>query len=208
MPPQAATPAWFPTAADFRAWLLAHHADTAELWVGFYKKSAGKTGLTYAEAVDEALCFGWIDGIIKSLDAARFMHRFTPRRRGSTWSNINLRHIARLTAAGRMHPAGVAAFEARSAKRTGTYTYERPDRPARPQRFPEKFEKLFRANAAAWRFWQAQPPGYQRNIIWWVISAKQEATQQRRLGFAIADSAAGRRVPEESGQSRKNLPAG
>lgn len=179
----------FKTAAAFRRWLEQHHASAAELQVGFYRKDSGKGGMTYHEAVDEALCFGWIDGIIRKIDAVSYTHRFTPRRPGSIWSNVNVAHVARLTAAGRMHPAGIAAFKARTRDKTGVYSFEN-----RPQRFPAAIEKVFRSALPAWAIWRTQPPGYQRVAIHWVTSAKQEATRQRRLARLIALTARGRRL--------------
>jgi uncharacterized protein YdeI (YjbR/CyaY-like superfamily) len=179
----------FANAADFRRWLEKNHAVATELWVGFYKKDSGRGGMTYPESVDEALCFGWIDGILKAVDTASYTHRFTPRKPGSTWSKINVGHVARLKAAGRMHASGLAAFAARTAAKTGIYSFEQ-----RPQKLPAAFEKIFRAKKKAWTFWSAQPPGYQRVAIWWVISAKQETTRRRRLDQLIADSAARRRL--------------
>jgi uncharacterized protein YdeI (YjbR/CyaY-like superfamily) len=146
--------------------------------------------MVYAEAVDEALCFGWIDGLVKSIDADSYMQRFTPRKPRSIWSKINVGHIARLTAAGRMTPAGLAAFEARTAAKTGVYSFEQE-----PQQFPTAFEKTFRANRRAWTFWTSQPPGYKRTALWWVISAKQASTRERRLAQLIAVSAEARRLP-------------
>jgi uncharacterized protein YdeI (YjbR/CyaY-like superfamily) len=188
----------FPSAADFRRWLAAHHATAAELHVGFYKKASGKGGLSYAEAVDEALCFGWIDGIIRKIDEHSYTHRFTPRRPGSIWSLVNVRHVARLTTAGKMHAAGIAAFAARDQKQTGIYSFEQ-----RPQSFPPALEKKFRAHAQAWAFFSAQPPGYRRLAIYKVISPKQEATRERWLARVIAESAAGRRVAELTGISKR-----
>lgn len=182
-------PTFFASAADFRQWLEQHHATATELWVGYYKKASGRGGMVYPEAVDEALCFGWIDGLTKSLDADRYMQRFTPRKPGSNWSNVNVRHVARLTAAGRMRPAGLAAFAARDEKKTGVYSFEQ-----RPENFPAALQKIFRANRTAWTFWQKQPAGYRRTAIWWVISAKQETTRNRRLAQLIAVSADHRRL--------------
>ena len=171
----------FASAASFRRWFDKHHSTTIELQVGFYKKSSGHAGLTYPEAVDEALCFGWIDGIVRKLDTERFTHRFTPRRPGSIWSNINVGHVARLNAADRMHAAGLAAFAARSAAKTGIYSYERREPPSRPQKLPRDFERVFRADPSAWSFWQAQPTGYRRTVIRWIVSARQAATRRSRL---------------------------
>ena len=182
-------PVFFPAAADFRRWLEQHHASSRELLVGIYNQASGRGGLTYPEALDEALCFGWIDGIRRRRDENSYTIRFTPRKPRSTWSNVNVRHVARLQAAGRMTPAGRAAFDARDAKRTGIYSFEN-----RPQNLPAALEKIFRAQPKAWAFWQEQPPGYRRTAIWWVVSAKQDATRERRLATLIADSAAGRRI--------------
>lgn len=179
----------FKTAADFRRWLEKNHATATELLLGFYKKDSGKGGLTYPEAVDELLCFGWIDGVRRGVDDESYVQRVTPRKPGSNWSNLNVAHVARLTAAGRMHPAGLAAFNARTADKTGIYSFEK-----RPQKFPAAGEKIFRANKKAWTHWQSQPPGYQRLCIHWVTSAKQEETRQRRLAELITLTAQGRRL--------------
>jgi len=181
---------FFPDAAAFRAWLAAHHADTAELYVGFWKKSSGRGGLTYPEAVDEALCYGWIDGVIKSLGPEAYRHRFTPRQPTSIWSNVNVAHVARLTAAGRMAPAGLAAFAARRASRTGVYAFESKA----PLRLPADFARRFKAHAAAWTFFSAQPPSYRRLILHKIVRSKLPATRERWLLRAIAASAAGRRL--------------
>ncbi len=143
VPPPAVV--FFASAAEFRRWLEKNHATTRELQVGFYKKSSGRGGLSYPEAVDEALCFGWIDGILRKLDDERYTHRFTPRRPGSIWSNVNVGHVERLRAAGRMHAAGLAAFAARSAAKTGIYSFEQGT-----QILPSAYEKQFRAHARAW----------------------------------------------------------
>jgi uncharacterized protein YdeI (YjbR/CyaY-like superfamily) len=196
------TPTHFANAAAFRCWLERHHASSAELLVGFYNKASGRGGLTYAEALDEALCFGWIDGVRRRLDADRYTIRFTPRRPRSIWSRVNLRHVARLRQLGKMHAAGLTAFAARTAQKTGVYSFEN-----RPEKFPERLARQFRSEKAAWAFWQKQPPGYRRTAIWWVISAKQEATRQRRLGQLIADSAAGRRLAAIAGNATPRLRA-
>lgn len=180
---------FFRTPAAFRRWLEKNHATAKELWLGYYKKASGKGGMVYREALDEALCFGWIDGQAKSIDTDRYMQRFTPRRPGSNWSNLNIRHVARLKAAGRMRPAGLAAFAARQEKKTGVYSFEN-----REKKFTAALEKKFRAHKQAWLFWKAQPPGYRRLLTWWVVSAKQEATRERRLQRLIAASAAKRRL--------------
>jgi uncharacterized protein YdeI (YjbR/CyaY-like superfamily) len=182
-------PTFFKTAAGFRRWLAKNHASAPELLIGFYRKNSGSAGLTYAEAVDEALCFGWIDGIKKRLDEVSYTHRFTPRRPRSIWSLVNIKHVERLVAAGRMMPAGTRAFAARESARTGVYAFEKE-----LQQLDDALEKTFRANRSAWKFWLAQPPGYRKNCIHWVMGAKQAATRERRLAQLIADSATGVRL--------------
>jgi uncharacterized protein YdeI (YjbR/CyaY-like superfamily) len=177
----------FASAAEFRRWLERHHASEREAWIGYYKKGVPKQSISYPEAVEEALCFGWIDGIGYRIDDEVTANRFTPRTKRSTWSAVNVRRVGELLAAGRMYPAGIAAFEARTPDNTGIYSYEN-----RPPDLPETYLRRLRANAAAWRYWHGQTPGYRRGATWWVVSAKQEATRQRRLATLIEDSAAGR----------------
>ncbi|HEY0594097.1 MAG TPA: YdeI/OmpD-associated family protein [Thermoanaerobaculia bacterium] len=184
------SPRFFRTPADFARWLERNHAMKSELWVGFHKKGSGKPSLTWPESVDEALCWGWIDGVRKSLDESSYVIRFTPRKPTSTWSEVNTRRAKELIAEGRMKPAGLRAFEARRPETSGGYSFEQRKN---PQLDPE-LEKRFRANRAAWTFFQAQPPGYRRVTTWWVISAKREATRASRLEKLIAASAAGRRL--------------
>ncbi len=181
---------FFKTAADFRTWLEQNHATARELHVGAYRKSSGLVGMTYQESVDQALCFGWIDGVVRKIDEHHYSHRFTPRKTGSIWSNVNVAHVARLTAAGQMHPAGLAAFAARDPGKTGVYAFERKAEPE----LPAAFAKKFRSARAAWKFFQAQPPGYRRLALHHIVSAKQPATRERRLAQLIAASAAGRRL--------------
>ena len=176
----------FPDAAAFRAWLEGHGAGTPELWVGYYRKETAKTSITYPEAVDEALCFGWIDGLTYRVDDEVHTNRFTPRRRGSTWSALNVRRVGELLSEGRMAPPGIAAFEARTEANTGIYSYEN-----RPRELPHDYERRLRANADAWSFWQSRTPGFRRNATWWVVNAKQETTRQRHLDQLIADLAMG-----------------
>jgi uncharacterized protein YdeI (YjbR/CyaY-like superfamily) len=182
-------PHYFPSSFKFHQWLEKHHATTAELWVGFYKQSSGKPSITYPEALDEALCFGWIDGIRKTVDEERYTIRFTPRKPTSNWSKVNIKRAKELIAAGRVQPAGLAAFEARTAEKSGIYTYEN-----RPQKLAPKYEKKFRANKPAWEYFQSQAPYYQRTACGWVMSAKKEETRLRRLAMLIEDSAQGRRL--------------
>ena len=186
---------YFKTAADFRAWLESNHASASELWVGFYKKDSGKGGLTYAEAVDEALCFGWIDGIKKRVDEFSYTHRFTPRKPKSNWSLINIRHVERLKKAGRMMPAGLKAFAAREAAKSGVYSFEN-----KPRQLSPELERQFKSDKNAWEFFQQQPPGYRRVASFWVMSAKQEETRARRLAQLISDSKQGRRLGMLSGR--------
>ena len=182
-------PTFFKTPADFRSWLERHHARADALLVGFYKKESGKPSITWPESVDEALCFGWIDGIRRRIDDIRYSIRFTPRRRGSIWSNVNTKRVVELIKDKRMRPAGVKAFEARDPKKTGIYSFERET-----ATLPAEFEKAFRANTKAWKFWEAQPPGYRRLAAYFVTSAKQDETRRRRLDVLIRDSAQGTRL--------------
>jgi uncharacterized protein YdeI (YjbR/CyaY-like superfamily) len=180
---------FFATPALFRAWLEKHHATASELLVGFYKKSSGKPSITWPESVDEALCFGWIDGIRRSLGAEAYTIRFTPRKPTSIWSAINVARVKELTAAGRMAPAGLAAHALRTAARTGIYAYERAALTLSPAH-----EAKLRANKKAAAFFDAQAAWYRRNVIYWITSAKREETRASRLAELIADSAAGQRI--------------
>ena len=190
MPKVSARPTFFPTPAAFRRWLEAHHASAQELWVGFYKKDSGRPSITWPESVDEALCFGWIDGIRKKLDEERYVIRFTPRQSRSGWSTVNTRRINELIKEGRVRPAGLKAFEARDEEKSGVYSFEQRTE----AKLDRAAEERFRRNKEAWRFFQSQPPGYRRLTTWWVVSAKREETRARRLEVLIADSAAGRRI--------------
>ena len=183
-------PKFFPTPADFRAWLEANHETDKELVVGFHKKGSGKPSITWPESVDEALCFGWIDGVRRSLGPTAYTIGFTPRRPTSIWSAVNVARVAELTKQGRMRPAGRRAFAARTPERTGIYAFERK----KAAKLPKEQEKLLRANRKAAAFFDAQPPGYRRLVIHWVISAKRTETRGRRLSLLIADSAGGRRI--------------
>lgn len=183
---------FFATPAAFVAWLEEHHAAAQELWVGYYKKGSGQPSITWPESVDAALCFGWIDGLRKSIDAQRYRIRFTPRRPSSTWSAVNVARVGELTAEGRMRPAGLRAFEHRRDDRTAIYAHEQRHSAA----LDAAFEAQFQANAAAWAFFMARAPSYRQAAILWVNSAKQAETRQRRLATLIADSAAGRTIKE------------
>jgi uncharacterized protein YdeI (YjbR/CyaY-like superfamily) len=184
-------PRFFRTPDAFRKWLEGHHDSESELWVGFYKKASGKGGMVYAEAVDEALCYGWIDGLVRSVDDDSYMQRFTPRKANSHWSNVNVKKLGELHAAGRVAPSGLAAFERRTAERTGKASFESP-----PGRFTPTQRKRFAARRAALEFFESQPPGYRRTAIHWVTTAKREETRERRLEQLIACSAEGRRLPQ------------
>ena len=184
-------PITFETPEAFRRWLEQHHANEREVWVGYYRKSTGKPSMTWKESVDEALCFGWIDGIRKRIDDERYTNRFTPRRPGSNWSAINIRRVNELIDEGRMRPVGLRAFEARRKDRSGIYSYEQRHR----ARFSAEFEKRFRAKKRAWAAFEDRPPSYRQAAIVWVMSAKKEETRERRLAQLIEASAAGRTVP-------------
>ena len=186
------SPNFFATPAEFRAWLAARHAGGAARWVGFYKKDSGKPSITWPESVDEALCFGWIDGLRKSIDDASYKIRFTPRKPRSTWSAVNINRVAELTQTGRMHPAGLKAFAERTEDKSVIYSYEQ----RKLAELDPAAEQQFRANQAAWEFFQTQPAGYRNTAIWWVVSAKQEATRQSRLARLIEDSQHGRMLPQ------------
>ena len=180
-------PLFFATPGEFRAWLTKNHERKQELWVGFYRKDSGRPSITWPESVDEALCVGWIDGIRKRLDAVSYKIRFTPRKRGSTWSAVNIARIAELTSAGRMRAAGLAAFNQRVEAKSGIYAYEQRKNAA----LDPAAEKQFRANSKAWKFFHSQPAGYRKTATWWVISAKRAETRAKRLATLIEDSAAG-----------------
>jgi uncharacterized protein YdeI (YjbR/CyaY-like superfamily) len=177
---------------EFRAWLEEHHATHDGMWVGLYKKHASHRGLTYREALDEALCFGWIDSISQRIDDDTVRQRWTPRKPGSIWSRVNIAHVERLTAEGRMHPAGVAAFERRGDARSGVYSFEQGD-----LSLPPSFAERLRADAAAAAFWDVATPSYRKIVTAWVLDAKQEATREKRLAQLIDDSAHGRLVPPQ-----------
>lgn len=182
-------PIFFKKPADFRAWLAKHHQIEKELWVGFYKKDSGKPSITWPESVDEALCYGWIDGVRKSFDEHSYTIRFTPRKTTSIWSAVNIKKVEVLTAEARMQAAGIQAFAARKENKSNIYAFEQG-----AIDLPAAFAKIFKKNKAAWQFFEAQPPSYRKTLIWWVISAKQEATQKSRLDKLIEASAQGLRL--------------
>jgi uncharacterized protein YdeI (YjbR/CyaY-like superfamily) len=182
-------PTFFSSAADFRRWLEEHSARSTELWVGYFKAGSGKASVTWAESVDQALCYGWIDGLRKGIDDTRYMIRFTPRKPTSTWSAVNIKRVELLNAQGLMKSPGLAAFRARRENRSGLYSYEQ-----RLTQLPEPYGSILAKNALAYEFLSAQPASYRRAAIWWVVSAKKEATRERRLKQLIADSLHGRQI--------------
>jgi uncharacterized protein YdeI (YjbR/CyaY-like superfamily) len=186
----ATKPRYFVKPSDFRAWLEKHHLTAKELLVGFRKRATGKPSITWPESVDQALCFGWIDGIRRRVDDESYTIRFTPRRQGSLWSTVNIKRVAELTAAGLMQPAGLEAFARRSDEKSSVYAYE--------QRFKAALEpahdRLFKADKKAWAFFSAQAPSYRRTAIYWVTVAKGEATRLKRLERLIAASRKERRL--------------
>jgi len=183
---------FFDDADDFRGWLEAHHATATELWMGLNKKHVEPRGLQWAEAVREALCFGWIDSVAQRIDDDTVRQRWTPRKPGSNWSTININAVAELTAAGRMHPAGLAAFERRREDRSGVYAYENRERT-----WPEAYEALLRADARASAFWDAATPSYRKVATNWVVTAKQEVTRDKRMAELVDDCANGRLIKSQ-----------
>ena len=182
---------FFSSGDDFRRWLEEHSARSAELWVGYFKAGSGTASLTWPESVDHALCYGWIDGIRKSIDEARYMIRFTPRKPISTWSAVNIERVEILIEQGLMRTPGLTAYRARRENRSGIYSYEQ-----RPTRLPEPYDSILEKNALAFNFFSAQPASYRRAAIWWVVSAKKEETRTRRLKQLIADSSRGKRIKQ------------
>jgi uncharacterized protein YdeI (YjbR/CyaY-like superfamily) len=183
-------PVFFPTPSKFRVWLEKYHESRQELWVGFYKKSSGKPSLTWPESVDEALCFGWIDGLRKSVDDLSYTIRFTPRKPRSIWSAVNIRRAQELSATGGMSAAGLRAFAKRSDDRSAIYAYEQ----RKSAQLEAADERKFRANQPAWSFFLSQPPGYRKIATYWVTSAKKQETRARRLGLLIECSARGESI--------------
>jgi uncharacterized protein YdeI (YjbR/CyaY-like superfamily) len=192
-------PVFFATPQEFRAWLEEHHTTATELWVGLYKKGSGRPSITWPEAVDEALCFGWVDSVRQRIDDERYMNRFTPRKPTSNWSAVNIRRVEELTKQRRMRAAGLKAFRERR-EGTALYSYE--------QRHLAKLEpaqeRRFRSSKQAWLWFQGQPKGYRTTAVYWVASAKRPETRERRLDTLIGDSSEGRRVPPLRPRTRKD----
>jgi uncharacterized protein YdeI (YjbR/CyaY-like superfamily) len=187
---------FFKSATDCRRWLEQNHDKASEQWFGFYKKKSGKHGVTYQEALDEALCFGWIDGLKKSVDESSYTYRFTPRKPKSVWSLVNTKRAEELRELGRMKPSGLKALAARNPENSGICSFENPAR-----KLSASFEKEFRDHKDAWEFFQAQPPGYKKLASFWVMSAKKEETRLRRLARLMGDSAKKIRLGVVSGKS-------
>lgn len=182
-------PIFFDSALSFRNWLEINHQTETEVFVGYYKVGTKKPSLSWSESVDEALCFGWIDGIRRSIDEESYCNRFTPRNPKSNWSAVNIRKVEELIRLGKMAPAGIAAYEKRLEKRSAIYSYEN-----QPGILNPEMEKRFRNNPKAWDFFEKQPPSYRKPLIYWVIGAKQEATRLSRLDKLIAACAEGKRM--------------
>jgi uncharacterized protein YdeI (YjbR/CyaY-like superfamily) len=194
----ASKPTFFPAAAAFRAWLAEHHATESELLVGFYNARSKKRGISYKEAVDQALCFGWIDGVRRSVDGERYVQRFTPRQKRSTWSAVNIARVEELKAAGLMAEAGLAAFARRTGERSRIYSFE-----SAPRTLSAEQERTLRADRRAWAFWESQPPGYRRIVVHWLASAKREPTRERRLALLVECCTEGRRLPQLTPSPRR-----
>ena len=184
-------PVFFAKPSEFRAWLEKHHDKAREVWVGFHKRSSGRPSITWPESVDEALCFGWIDAVRKSVDEARYTIRFTRRKPRSVWSVVNIGRVKELIKLGRMQLAGLKAFEQRTDERSAIYSYEQREY----AQLSGAFEKQFRANEKAWGFFLAQAPWYRRTAAQWVLSAKKDETRLKRLAKLIEDSEHQRTVP-------------
>lgn len=187
----ALKPKFFKTAESLHKWLKVNHKKKDELVIGFYKVSSGKKGITPEEALNEMLCFGWIDGIRHKIDDESYQNRYTPRRTNSIWSQVNIKKVKALIKQNRMQPAGMEAYNSISAKRVNKYSFEQTDIKLRTE-----YEKAFKKDKKAWEFFQSQPPSYRKPAIWWVVSAKQEETQKRRLSTLIKDSREGLRIKE------------
>jgi uncharacterized protein YdeI (YjbR/CyaY-like superfamily) len=181
-------PIYFESPEALRAWFEANHETADELWIGYHKKATGRPSVSWSETVDEALCFGWIDGVRYSVDAERFKQRLTPRRNGSNWSAINVAKVERMTAEGRMRPAGLAAFARRTEARTGVYSYEQ----RHAARLTDEELARFQADVAAWQWFQSRPASYRTAAVWWVASPKRPETRDRRFRSLVEESAAGR----------------
>lgn len=192
---------FFPAPAAFRKWLAEHHATATELLVGYYKKHTQKASITWPESVDQALCYGWIDGIRRRVDDSSYSIRFTPRKRGSIWSSVNIGRAKALITAGQMRPPGLTAYQARKEYKSGIYSYEQ-----RTVDLPDPYGRLLKKNKAAWTFFQAQRPFYRKQVCWYVVSAKKEETRLKRLETAMARWAQRQALPEAiSGKTARRV---
>ena len=190
---------FFKSPSEFRKWLEKNHAEANELWVGFYKKSSNIKSITYPEAVDQALCFGWIDGIKKKVDEISYTNRFTPRKSKSIWSSTNIKRVAELSKLELMHPSGIKVFSQRDKKKIKQYSYERTI-----QTLDQSYIKIFKTHENAWSFFLSQAPSYQKVASFWVMNAKKEETRFRRLSILVEDSENNRRLAVVTLESRKN----
>jgi len=176
-------PVFFKNENEFREWLEKNHQSETELWVGYFKVETGKPSMTWSESVDQALCFGWIDGIRKKVDEESYCIRFTPRKPGSTWSKINIAKVEELTTKGLMNPAGIKAFSIMKENNSGIYSFENEIKD-----LPEEYAEIFKKNTPAWEFYSAQPPSYRKTMTHWILSARQEQTRISRLEKLIVES--------------------
>ena len=191
-------PRFFKTPADLRAWFTENHESATECHVGFYKRDSGKASITWPESVDEALSVGWIDGIRKSIDDVSYMIRFTPRKKRSIWSAVNIGRVEELTKRGLMRPAGLKAYAAREENRSGIYAYEQ-----RSEQLPDPYAAAFKTDKAAWKFYQTMPAGYRKTTGWWIVSAKKEETRLKRLATLMEHCRSKRTLPQlERSQSK------
>jgi uncharacterized protein YdeI (YjbR/CyaY-like superfamily) len=201
MPLQISDPMFFESPAEWREWLREHHATSTEAWLGFYRKESGMPTMTWSDSVDEALCWGWIDGFLKKLDDIRFVRRFTPRRPKSVWSKVNLAKVDALIAAGRMQAPGLAVYERREEKRSGIYAFEQD----KPRELDPTRAQALATTGRVFAFWKAQPPSYRRTVIYWVESAKRECTRELRFDHLLTACRQGIRLPQFT--SAKSSPA-
>ncbi|MGE5860899.1 MAG: YdeI/OmpD-associated family protein [Ignavibacteria bacterium] len=181
---------FFNSSRELRSWFEKNHDKKQEQLIAFYKKDSGKPSITYQEALDQALAFGWIDGVRKSIDEKSYMIRFTPRKPKSYWSAVNIKHVKRLMKLGSMHQSGIKVFESRDKEKSEKYSFEREN-----VKLNSNYEKLFKANKKAWDFFQSKPPSYRKPALWWIMSAKQEETRLRRLDQLIKYSESGEKIP-------------
>lgn len=184
-------PRFFKTPTELRAWFTAHHESHTEFHVGFYKRGSGKPSITWPESVDEALCVGWIDGVRRSIDEVSYTIRFTPRKKKSIWSAVNIKRAEELAKLGLMRPAGLMAYAAREERRSGIYAYEQ-----RTEKLPDPYASIFKKDRAAWKFYQTMPPWYRKTTGWWIVSAKKEETRLKRLATLMEHCGSKRTLPQ------------